>query len=319
MHRVAAVGKWAGRIVLLLAAAGRVATATAAGPPAPLDAARAFGYLTRICDLGPRISGTEGMTRQQELLEAHFTRHGATVKYQAFDAVHPLTGAPVRLANMIVSWHPEAQERVLLCCHYDTRPFPDRDPVPANRTRPFLGANDGASGVALFMELAHHMPHAPTRYGVDFVFFDAEELIYNEPGDRYFLGSEQFATRYRDDPPPYRYVCGVLVDMIGDKDLQLYQEKNSLNLAPQVTRSVWRTAARLGVREFIPRRRHEVRDDHLPLNQIARIPTCNIIDFDYPHWHTRNDVPAACSGDSLVKVGRVLLAWLAEAPDPPPR
>jgi hypothetical protein len=295
--------------LLLIAWAG---SAVAADVPL-VDADRAFDYLTRICNIGPRISGTEGMAQQQALLEAHFEGLGATVGYQAFDAVHPQTGGPVRLANMIVSWHPEREARVLLCCHYDTRPFPDNDPIPANRTRPFIGANDGASGVALFMELGHHLPEARTKYGVDFVFFDAEELIYSS-GDKYFLGSTHFATRYRDAPPGHRYVCGVLVDMIGDKDLRIFQERNSLKFAPQVTRSVWDAAARLKVSEFVPRRKHEVRDDHLPLNEIARIPTCDIIDFDYPHWHTRNDVPGACSGESLAKVGRVLLEWLPHAP-----
>lgn len=279
-----------------------------------LEAKRAFGYLKQVCDIGPRTSGTPGMERQQELLYEHFTALGANVAKQPFDAVHPLTGEPVRLANLIVTWHPEATERVLLCCHYDTRPFPDREPLPANRTKPFIGANDGGSGVALFMELAHHLPQIQPSYGVDFVFFDAEELVYRDPRDKYFLGSEHFATQYRDAPPAHRYVCGVLVDMIGDKDLQIFQEKNSLYYAPEVTRSVFDTARRLGVREFIPRRKHEVRDDHLPLNQIARIPTCDLIDFDYPHWHTRNDLPAACSGESLAKVGRVLLAWLQEVP-----
>jgi hypothetical protein len=258
------------------------------------------------------------MVRQRALLETHFTELGATVGYQEFDAVHPQTGAPVRLANMVVSWHPERTSRVLLGCHYDTRPFPDRDPVPANRTRPFIGANDGASGVALFMELGHHVPHVAASYGVDFVFFDAEELIYSTR-DKYFLGSNYFATQYRDAPPAHQYVCGVLVDMIGDKDLRVFQERYSLSYAPTVTRSVWEAAARAGVREFVARRKHEVRDDHLPLNEIARIPTCDLIDFDYPHWHTRNDVPAACSGESLVKVGRVLLEWLPHVPVNPDR
>lgn len=291
--------------------------AVAADPLRP-DPQRAFGYLQDICNLGPRVSGTDGMTRQRELLEAHFTRLGGTVGYQEFDAVHPQTGAPVRLANMIVSWHPDRASRVLLACHYDTRPFPDRDPVPANRTRPFIGANDGGSGVALLMELAHHLPSIETPYGVDFVLFDAEELVYSSR-DKYFLGSTHFATRYRDAPPTHKYVCGVLLDMIGDKDLKIFQERYSLAYAPDVTRSVWSAAARIGVREFVPRRKHEVRDDHLPLNEIARIPTCDIIDFDYPHWHTRNDVPAACSGDSLAKVGRVLLEWLPHAPANPDR
>lgn len=301
-------------IPLLIAAAvslflNRPIIAESAGP----DAKRAFGYLVQVCEIGPRISGTEGMTRQRELMETHFLKLGATVSYQEFDVVHPQTGAPVRLANTIVSWHPERTERVLIGCHYDTRPFPDRDPVPANRTKPFIGANDGASGVALLMELGHHIPNTLVAYGVDFVFFDAEELIYSS-GDKYFLGSTYFAEQYRDQPPAHKYVAGVLVDMIGDKDLRVFQERYSLSYAPDVTRSVWEAAARAGVREFVPRRRHEVRDDHLPLNEIARIPTCDLIDFDYPHWHTRNDVPAACSGASLTKVARVLLEWLPHVP-----
>lgn len=292
-----------------------VCPSLAADRPQP-DGARAFGYLKDICDLGPRISGTEGMIRQRDLLETHFTQLGATVGYQEFDAVHPQTGTPVRLVNTIVSWHPERTARVLLCCHYDTRPFPDNDPVPANRTKPFIGANDGGSGVALFMELGHHLPQLETSYGVDFVFFDAEELIYVSGRDSYFLGSTYFATQYRDAPPGHLYVCGVLVDMIGDKDLKVFKELNSMRYAPTVTDSVWDAAARAGVRDFIARRKHEVRDDHLPLNEIAKIPTCDIIDFDYPYWHTRNDLPAACSGASLAKVGRVLLEWLPRAPDP---
>jgi hypothetical protein len=284
-----------------------------ASAPRP-DAKRAFGYLTQVCALGSRTSGTEGMQQQQDLLAQHFKGLGASVSLQSFDAVHPRTGGPVRMANLIVSWHPEATERVLLCCHYDTRPFPDRDPAPANRTKLFVGANDGGSGVALFMELAHHLAQIRPAYGVDMVFFDGEELVYSEEGAKYFVGSEYFATQYRDAPPAHRYVCGMLVDMVADRDLQVFQEKNSLYYAPEVTRSVFEVARRLGVREFIARRKHDVRDDHLPLNQIAGIPTCDLIDFDYPHWHTRNDLPAACSGESLAKVGRVLLAWLEQVP-----
>src|SRR5262249_13109277 len=124
------------------------------------------------------------------------------------------------------------------------------------------------------------------------------------------------AKDYRQNPPKYEYVCGVLVDMIGDKNLQLYEEINSLEYAPEVTQSIWRTARKLGVKEFIAKPKHDVRDDHLTLNRIAKIPTCDIIDFDYEHWHTTGDVPAACSGASLAKVGRVLLAWLEEVPPP---
>ena len=281
-----------------------------------VDPDRAYSYLTRICAIGPRISGSEGMDRQQQMIQDHFTKLKVQVKYQSFDAPHPTTRTPVRMNNMVVSWNPDAEQRVLLACHYDTRPHADRDPnMQLARQGKFLGANDGASGVALFMELGHHIRQIKPTYGVDFIFFDGEELVFH-PNDPYFLGSTHFAKEYHDQPPKYQYVCGVLVDMIGGKELEIYQEQNSLYYAPEVTRSVWRVAKELKVREFIAKPKHEVRDDHLPLNEIANIPTCDIIDFDYPHWHTMKDAPAACSGASLAKVGRVLLGWLEAVPAP---
>lgn len=281
---------------------------------ATFDGDRAFENLVKICRIGSRMSGSPGMEEQQQLIADHFTKLKAQVKFQTFDARHPRTGRPVRMTNIIVNWHPEAKERVLVCCHYDTRPLPDQDPNPRARSEgTFIGANDGASGVALLMELGQHISKIKPTYGVDFVFFDGEELVFN-PIDPFFLGSEHFAKEYRDNPPKHKYVCGVLVDMIGDKNLAIYQESNSLQYAPEVTASVWRTAKRLTVREFIAKEKHDVRDDHLPLNQIAKIPTCDLIDFDYPHWHTTKDVPSNCSGTSLAKVGKVLLAWLEEVP-----
>ncbi len=289
-------------------------------PGVPFDANRAFGYLEQICAIGPRMTGSEGMLAQQKLLEDHFTPLGPQLFYQEFDAPHPETGGPVRMRNLIVSWHPERQERVLLCCHYDTRPRPDNEPHLPNREKPFIGANDGGSGVALLMELGHHMRGLQTTCGVDFVFFDAEEFIFDATRDRdkYFLGSIYFAEQYRDRPPGFRYRCGVLLDMVGSKDFKTYYESNSLRYAPELTRSVWDAAKLVGVKEFIPRRKHEVQDDHLPLNQIARIPTCDVIDFDYPYWHLRNDIPAACSGESLEKVARVMVQWLQNVPEVPP-
>ncbi len=274
-----------------------------------LDATRAFGYLQEVCRIGRRPSGSPGMTAQQKLLTDHFTNLGAAVQFQAFDIAHPVTGVPVRMNNMIVAWQPQSRRRVLLACHYDTRPFPDRD--PRNPQGIFIGANDGASGVALLMELGHHMPGVKLDFGVDFVFFDGEEFIFG-PRDKYFLGSEFFATEYKNRPPEHRYAYGIVVDMIGDRSLNLFQEKNSVHYAPELTAHIWKTAQALKVREFIPRVKHEIQDDHLPLNDIARIPSCDIIDFDYPAWHTTADIPAQCSGESLGKVGRVLRHALAD-------
>ena len=279
---------------------------------APLDGRRAYDYLVEVCEFGPRRSGSEALERMRKHVVEHFEAQGAEVELQAFDAKHPLTGKTVKMVNVIARWKPQARRRILLGAHYDTRPLPDRDPDREKRTRaPFVGANDGASGVALFMELAHHLADWPTRSGVDLVLFDGEELVFQERGE-YFLGSTHFARQYRSARPPYRYTLGIVVDMIADADLDIYQEEHSVRLAPQLVRDVWSTARKLGVRDFIPRVRHRVRDDHLPLNLIANIPTCVLIDFDYPHWHTAADTPDKCSAESLAKVGWVLLEWLKD-------
>ncbi len=275
----------------------------------PFNGAEAYDYLKQLCAIGPRRSGSPGMAVQQKYLVDYFKQLGAKVVPQTFKARHPLTGEPVSMTNLIIQWHPDRKERILLCAHYDTRPFPDRD--PHNPRGVFLGANDGASGVAILMELGKSMPKFESRYGVDFVLLDGEELVFGETGT-FFLGSEYFASNYVAEPPPYVYKAGVLLDMVGDVDLQIYQERNSLkwkDTKPLVD-DIWKTAARLGVKEFVAQPRYEILDDHLKLRNIANIPTCDIIDFDYLPWHTQADDPAHCSALSLAKVGWVIQEWL---------
>lgn len=279
----------------------------------------AYAHLLAICELGSRMSGSPGMKAQQEMLTKHFTQLGAKVSLQEFKAGrNPVTGLPQAMQNLIVEFHPEATDRVLLCAHYDTRPLPDRDPNPwQRRNGVFLGANDGASGVALLMELAHRLPTDP-KLGIDFVFFDGEEYIYDERIDEYFYGSTYFAQQYRTDPPAHRYNYGVLVDMVADAKLGIPMELHSSSwpeTRPLVA-EIWGVAKQLRVREFIHKvNREPVLDDHIPLNKIARIPTIDIIDFAYPnprngYWHTTADRPENCSADSLYKVGWVLQEWL---------
>jgi len=278
----------------------------------PFNGQRAYEYLKQLCAIGPRPSGSAGMEAQQKLLIKHFSQLGGKVEWQRFRVRHPLDGSAVSMANLIVRWHPERRERILLCAHYDTLPFPMRD--PQNPRGVFVGANDGASGVALLMELAHEMPDLGTRYGVDFALWDGEEFIFNQ-GDRFFLGSEYFARWYAENKLPFRYRWGVLLDMIGDADLAIYQERNSMwwkDVQPLVE-NIWAIAARLGVREFIARKGQTIEDDHLPLHNIGRIPICDVIDFDYPPWHTQADTPEQCSALSLAKVGWVIREWIKGA------
>ena len=297
---------------LLVAAVARLAAADA---PASFSGDRAMRNLEAICNLGPRPSGSAAMDRQRAMLAEHFRAAGATVSGQAFQIRDRRTGKPVHLENLLVSWHPDRTDRVLLAAHYDTRPFPDNDPVDPKGV--FLGANDGASGVAVLMELAAAMPALPGPVGVDFVLFDGEEYVF-APRDPYFLGSTFYARQYLADRQagrlPHTYRCGVLLDMVGDRDLEIWQEQHSVDWPDTrpVVDAIWDVARRLEVRQFVPRPKHAVQDDHLPLRMIAGIPTCDIIDFDYPQWHTTADAPAACSAESLDAVGRVMLAWLRE-------
>ncbi|TWT91567.1 M28 family peptidase [Stieleria varia] len=286
--------------------------------PAQYDADRAMAYLKQLCELGPRPSGSEAMIRQQQMLTEFFEARGATVSLQSFQTRHPEDGSPLTMSNLIATWHPERPKRYLLCAHYDTRPFPDSDPVNPRGT--FIGANDGASGTAGLMELSHQLGDLPSDVGVDIVLFDGEEFVWKYGRDKYFLGSTYFAEQYRQSPPPVPYQSGILLDMIGDRELKIYYELNSLRFAKRQCESLWNTAKRLRVTAFVPRSRHKIDDDHIPLNNIAGIPTLDIIDFDYPrpgigvqsYWHTEQDIPANCSGQSIAAVVWVVHQWLKE-------
>jgi hypothetical protein len=296
----------------------RELSAAMAAKPAPIDGNRAFAYLERICALGPRVAGTQANTRQRQEVAAHWKAMGAAVREQPFTAAHPMTGQRVDLVNLIGSWNPERNERVVIGAHYDTRPHPDEETDARRRELPFLGANDGASGVALLMEIAHHLETMNTPWGVDLVLFDGEELVFGRhpmTQGEYFLGSKEFARAYVEDVEGHqktdRYVAGLVLDMVGGRKLQINQEPNSLNLAPNLVRDVWAVARQVDAKRFHLRVGREVLDDHLALNN-AGIPTIDLIDFDYAYWHKADDLPKNCSADSLAEVGRVVTAWLAQ-------
>ena len=276
---------------------------------------RAMAHLETIVAIGPRVSGSPGMSKQRQLLVDHFRAAGATVTPQAFQIRDRKSGKAVAMENLVVVWHPDRDDRILLGAHYDTRPFPDRDRDDPRGT--FVGANDGASGVAVLMELAGAMPGLAGPVGVDFVLFDAEEYVF-APRDPYFLGSTHFARQYaagrKSGETTWSYRAGLVLDMVADADLKIFQESKSVSWPDTrpVVDEVWDVARRMGVRQFIPRVGYEVEDDHVPLRNLGRIPTADVIDFDYPAWHTTRDTAAACSGESLEAVGSVVLQWLRE-------
>jgi hypothetical protein len=275
----------------------------------PFDAKRAMGYLTDLCKIGPRISGEAGMAKQQEMLKKHFEALGGRVTLQSFKATQvSRPRQPVEMANMIISWHPDRKRRVIVCSHYDTRPIADQEPDVRKWREPFVSANDGGSGVAFLMELAHAMKDLPTEVGVDFVLFDGEEYIH-ERGDRYFFGSRYFASDYLKNRGDRRYVGAILLDMIAGKNARIPMEWNSLRYAGALIQEIWKIAEEQHCPMFVNQTGDRVEDDHLALNG-AGIPAIDLIDFSYPHWHRLTDVPENCSEDSMAQVARVLGVWL---------
>jgi len=283
--------------------------------PAAFDGKRAMKYLESICALGPRVSGTKQMKKQQELIKAHFEALGAKVTFQSFEAKQNSVKGTVPMTNIIVSFQPEKKRRVIICSHYDTRPIADQEPDPRDwrdPDKPFLSANDGGSGVALMMEMANHMKDLKTNVGVDFVIFDGEEFVYVTKGgrkDRYFIGSEYFANEWKKDKNRCDYSAAILLDMIAGKNLYLPVETNSYRFHKPLVEEIWGIAREQNVRAFTWKEGHEVQDDHLSLQKVG-IPAIDIIDFDYVHWHRLADTPEACSPASFEDVAKVLSVWL---------
>lgn len=268
------------------------------------EAGRAFALLEQQVAFGPRVPGSEGHRRQLDWMTEFLRERADTVIQQSF-AHTTGAGQRLELTNVFARFRPEMRERVLLLAHWDTRPTADQDPDPANRQRPVPGANDGASGVAVLLELAELFRRQPPPIGVDILLTDGED--YGPGTEDMFLGARYFAANL---PAGYAPLYGVLLDMVGDRDPRFPVEGNSAQLAPEVVRRVWAVAAELGYSDIFPNTVGDyVTDDHIPLNQ-AGIRTINIIDFQYGpgnrYWHTLQDVPENTSAETLRIVGEVV-------------
>jgi len=270
----------------------------------PFNGQAAYELLVKQCDFGPRVPDTPAHDSCRAFLFAELNKHADRVVEQRFDEYLAGLQKTVKLTNLIASFNMTATQRILLCAHWDSRPWADQDADTSKHRQPILGANDGASGVAVLLEVAKTLKSAPPPVGVDIIFFDGEDAGLSGQTDTFLAGSRYFA-RHKD--VRFNPMMGILLDMVGGANLQLYQEINSVNYAGAVVDRVWNLAAQIGVAEFIPAPKHEVTDDHIPLLNVG-IPTADIIDFDYAYWHAVGDTPDKCSAQSLEKVGRVVLA-----------
>lgn len=261
------------------------------------DGARAMANLRAQCAFGPRIPGTEAHRRCRDWLVTELKRYTDRVEVQDF------TYRTLALSNIVAYVHPKAKRQVLLCAHWDTRPVADEEINPARRRQPVPGANDGASGVAVLLEIARLFHSQQPEIGVVIALFDGEDYGDFARDEGVFLGSRRFARSIKDVGP---LSYGILLDMVGDRDLRIYREAISDERARAVNDRVFGVAKRLRYSRYIVDQvRYTISDDHVPIND-AGVPCIDLIDFDYPYWHTVDDTPDKCSSDSLAIVGETV-------------
>lgn len=279
----------------------------------------AYSYVARQCEFGPRVPGSEAHKQCGDYLSAKLKEFSAEVINQEAD-VTTWDGKLLRARNIIGVYKPESKKRILLCAHWDSRPYADNDPDEANHHHPIMGANDGASGVGVLLEVARHIGQQSPELGVDIVFFDVEDYgspqFYDGPykEDTWCLGSQYWARHphMADYNPRY----GILLDMVGGKQARFYYEGYSYRTAASRVRDIWKEAASLGYADsFVASRGGEVLDDHVYVHRIGRIPCVDIINYS-PHddrssfghtWHTVEDNMQNIDARSLGIVGDVVM------------
>lgn len=272
----------------------------------PVDGARMMARVERQVAGGPRVVGTASHAATRDWIASELARLGARVERQSF--VDSTLGRPLALTNVIGHFGPSGVRRVVLCGHFDSRPWCDEDPDTSFHRVPVQGANDGGSSVALLLEMAELMHARAPRIGVDLVFFDGEDLGTRANPDGFCLGSKGYAARLPDRGDAARPVAAFLFDMVGGRGLHVYAERNSSERAANLVALVSEGARATGATAFHDEVRWNVIDDHIPLND-AGLPAVDILDFDYPAWHTHRDTPDQMSAASLAQVARVA-AWL---------
>jgi len=281
-------------------------------PTAEFSGERAFYWLETQVAMGPRVPGTAGNRQLQGLIVTTARDLGFAVSTACLQVDDPLSDDVMEICNVVVTIAGSGAsdaDRLWLGAHFDTRPISDQDPDPARQGLPLLGANDGGSGVAILLHLMELMNVQTPPTAVNLLFFDGEDS--GTPGipDSFCLGSQHLARTWREFGSP---LAGpqprglIVLDMVAGQNLSIPMEGFSLQYAPAWTAAVFDRAAQLGISSLLAGAGRPVYDDHVPF-LLAGIPAVDLIDFDYPQWHTMDDLPAACSPESLAEVGK--LVW----------
>jgi len=287
------------------------------------NADSAYAYVDRQVAFGPRVPNSAANAACAAWLEQKLQQYTPNVIVQKA-SVTAFNGTVLTARNIIASFNPENTSRILLCAHWDSRPWADHDPEPANHKKPVPAANDGASGAGVLLEVARLMHLHDPGLGVDIVLFDAED--YGEPQDMqgtnedsWGLGSQYWSKN--PHVPGYMARFGILLDMVGAEGATFTMEGTSMYYAPDIMRRVWQTAHRIGYDNyFSTRKTGPITDDHVYVNQNLGIPTIDIIDYDqdrekgfFPYWHTVSDDMAQIRKETLKAVGQTVTTVVYES------
>ncbi len=310
LHRRPALLSFLSLSALLLTAGCRTNSQAEPSPPPPapapaplavrsaFDGDRAYGMLKAQCDLGVRPPGSAAHEKCKDYILQQLKPYVDKADTQAFPYRDSDRNVTLHLTNIIGVINPAATKKVLLFTHWDTRPTADQD--LEHKDKPIMGADDGASGVATLLELARVFHAKRPTVGVILLFVDGEDW---GPGEnKMYLGARYFAAR----PGVYKPDYAILLDMIGQKDLMIHRELGSQGQHPELNDKVWSAAAALGYSaQFPDSLQGGIGDDHVAFNNNG-IPAIDLIDFDYPYWHTLEDTADKCSPQSLKAVGDVM-------------
>lgn len=285
------------------------------------NADSAYAFCEQQCQFGPRVMNSEAHELCGQWIARKFRSYGLEVVEQKA-TLRGYDGTPLQSTNIIASYKPGVAPRLLVCAHWDSRPWADNDPDEANHRKPVMAANDGASGVAVMLEAARLLPYS-LGVGIDFVCFDAEDwgipqwADAEDPGDTWALGAQHWAANPHCDPNTIRF--GILLDMVGGQQARFYREGYSMQRAKKVVDKVWKAADVAGYSSyFLQEECGWVTDDHVPVNDVAGIPCIDIINH-YPAceqssfgptWHTIHDDMEHIDRQTLKAVGQTLLQVL---------
>jgi Zn-dependent M28 family amino/carboxypeptidase len=269
-----------------------------------------WNYLEELSELGPRYVGTKGYDRTLRLIRNVGTEFADEVLEHPF-FVTQHGGGQRQMVNIEFVFHGNAEGRpILLGAHYDTRPFADQESDPRLRTHPIIGSNDGGSGTSVLLGLAQYLKEYPVSQPVRLMFFDGEDFGRSGTGEM-FLGSKHHADYLRKTSQKKWPLAVIIVDMVGDKDLEIFKETHSMASGPKVLDRIYSVAKRINSFQFNEKSKHTIQDDHLPFARLG-IPSVVLIDFDYPYWHKLSDTLDKCSSRSLSAVLSVLVRVLSE-------